>query len=283
MRRPKGFTLIELLVVVAIIALLVAMLLPTLHRARELARRSMCATRLRGIGTAMEIYKNSSNDQPPILPDHDQSQAIMYMDNLRVGNACTVDVLGEGAQQNLCLLVKDGALTWEMFMCPSVGKTKMDRDTTDRQYGFGWVAGSNKSSWIDYGIQIPYLKTSDSDDPNSCPWVMNMDAQVPIMGDQGPSPGGTSSTDILNENWSPNHGNEGEILLWPDTHAKWNTDQRSDILLNCGGYARNNVYTADNWTGTGELPRWDSNGTTMTTPLDPYGTKDTVLYHWPTQ
>lgn len=60
MRRVKGFTLVELLVVIAIIALLIAILLPSLARARELSKRTVCSTRLKGIGTASEIYSNDN-------------------------------------------------------------------------------------------------------------------------------------------------------------------------------------------------------------------------------
>lgn len=52
-RDRVAFTLIELLVVVAIIAMLVAMLLPALHQARKMTRRTVCASNLRQIGTAL--------------------------------------------------------------------------------------------------------------------------------------------------------------------------------------------------------------------------------------
>jgi len=70
-RRPKramkGFTLIEILVVVAIIALLVAILLPSLRRARGQARAVACATNMRTCHQATFFYLQANNDFFPFL------------------------------------------------------------------------------------------------------------------------------------------------------------------------------------------------------------------------
>ncbi len=56
MKRKNAFTLIELLVVVAIIAVLVALLLPAISKTREIARRTICASNLRMIGVGYMSY-----------------------------------------------------------------------------------------------------------------------------------------------------------------------------------------------------------------------------------
>ena len=55
-RRTAAFTLIELLVVIAIISLLVSILLPSLNLAKELAKMAVCASQLRSVGIAEQMY-----------------------------------------------------------------------------------------------------------------------------------------------------------------------------------------------------------------------------------
>ncbi|OHB58724.1 MAG: hypothetical protein A2Y12_20210 [Planctomycetes bacterium GWF2_42_9] len=59
--NKKAFTLVELLVVISIIAVLLAVLMPSLSKAREMAKTIICQTNLKGLGTAWEAYSISNN------------------------------------------------------------------------------------------------------------------------------------------------------------------------------------------------------------------------------
>ena len=65
--KKRGFTLIELLVVIAVIAVLLSVLIPSLKRAKDFAKRVVCATRLKQVGTGMKLYSDSYETLPDAI------------------------------------------------------------------------------------------------------------------------------------------------------------------------------------------------------------------------
>ncbi len=159
MKRSKGFTLIELLVVIAIIALLVSILLPSLHRARELAKRTMCMTGLSGIGKAILMYSAENNDAFPSISN---AQTPATAGEPGVAATDDIDALDgdtSGTDQecnildNLCLLVEGGTIGWGSFICPSTGKEPGKREPSEK-YGFNIGGGTDDN--ITYAMHKGY-------------------------------------------------------------------------------------------------------------------------------
>ena len=65
MNNKKAFTLIELLVVITIIALLVSIVMPALNKARDNAKRVVCASNIKSIGQGLMVYTSSNRDKLP--------------------------------------------------------------------------------------------------------------------------------------------------------------------------------------------------------------------------
>ena len=109
--RQHGFTLMELLVVIAIIGLLLALLLPAVQAAREAARRSECANKLKQIGVASHQFQTAHRRFPPgwlgpkpsaLLPPYDGQYAgslvfvLPYLELNMISDQIDVDMPQQG-------------------------------------------------------------------------------------------------------------------------------------------------------------------------------------------
>lgn len=110
-RKRSGVTLLEILVVISIIGALSGMLLPSLANAREAARRTVCVSHLKHIGSGMFSYAHDANDMgPQVMP--------------RAGTRSPRSMLSRtGKYVNLGLLLEnDLAKDPQVFFCPSQKK-----------------------------------------------------------------------------------------------------------------------------------------------------------------
>jgi prepilin-type N-terminal cleavage/methylation domain-containing protein len=113
-QRYQGFTLIELLVVIAIIAILAAMLLPVLGRAKEKARITQCVNNMRQIGVAVFSYMGDHNSRYPIV-----SNSVLAGMRVGGGDPAPISRARYGLEWATNRLLWDYARSRELFCCPA--------------------------------------------------------------------------------------------------------------------------------------------------------------------
>jgi prepilin-type N-terminal cleavage/methylation domain-containing protein/prepilin-type processing-associated H-X9-DG protein len=151
MTRKTAFTLIELLVVVAIIAVLLAILMPALGGAREQAKKVKCQSNLRTIGHAVGYYLDENND---VFPDAPFYGCLGYK-----GRSLAHELLGSQTPEserpmNAYFGVEDNTLE---NLGPQVERTRNDVFECPSDKGDAWPAFNlNGRFFIEHGTSYTY-------------------------------------------------------------------------------------------------------------------------------
>jgi prepilin-type N-terminal cleavage/methylation domain-containing protein len=300
--RRKAFTLIELLVVVAIIALLISILLPSLARARELAKRATCASNLRGISQACATYANDNEQSYPI-PAHKTTAAgsgftgtgsVTYAPAIGYNRSQISDSTSSiqlSTTRSFWMLIRDGVAP-KLFVCPSTDGMANTDDQVTNYFDFG-VAGNTSAppqeayyKQVCYGIQVPFGPYGR---PNTDPAGGN---RQPLAADRSPyaawQEGGQAQPAAMTATYSsgpdawmqwnsPNHGGqgtgEGQNMMYADAHVEFEKKPLSAT--------NDNVYTqwlnANAATAANVDDRAKGNAWSVSQQV-PYGDQDTLLY-----
>jgi prepilin-type N-terminal cleavage/methylation domain-containing protein len=176
--RNGGFTLVELLVVIGIIAILVAILLPSLARAQESSRRVNCLSNLRHVHQAFMLYALDHHDQVPL--------------GYRGGNTQWNSMVYSATAKKIVLfglLQLEGRMkSPRVFFCPSENDTRSMFDTPENPWPPGPDGVGTAQVYAGYGAR-PAINLPDNPIAGELTYPrMNQFKNLAIFGDLTATP-----------------------------------------------------------------------------------------------
>jgi prepilin-type N-terminal cleavage/methylation domain-containing protein/prepilin-type processing-associated H-X9-DG protein len=259
-RQLPGFTLVELLVVIGIIALLISILLPSLSKARETANRAKCASNLRQMGQAMQLYANENNGAFP-RTQYDGAKnmrgaiADVTLDNTHVDPfaAAPAPTAPNIVSMEFWMLLRTQDMVSAVLTCPSANWTPdgytaaLTIHTALGQSNFSTTNNLGYSIEPAYGSSTPGQAIDMGFKWTVAAWTADMAIAADICPPATNSTNGgatvssvkstSSSKDQQNAN-STNHQRQGQNVLYGDGHVDFNQN------MFCGA-AQDPIYCAN--------------------------------------
>ena len=244
-RQRVGFTLIELLVVIAIIAILAAMLLPALSKAKQKAQRISCLSNQKQLALAFQMYIGDNAEKTPV-----------YLD-------AVTDALFSNSTKNFLGVLepyvsKEGVAS-QVFVCP---KAKSDPRSNPNNLGLtngilnylgNGVVYSRKAGTIRNTSEVVFMQEL---------FYLSTTAQIRPLLKNFWSGAGTGQMQPANQNYSSFHNNSFAPLSPYGGNERWSSlHEEGGNLPYCDGHAEYKKGTKISATDFGLLIPTGLNGT----------------------